>query len=226
MYLEFTAGLQAGRKRWVDLLHTSVCKVDPSEELTLSKPIANPKPTQGRHSFKNQIQTKTGPGVSFWGLVGFIVVSCQYCSTLRFQHFCISSYSSLIILSSTSLDRASQLKIKPQNLKLYKTQKNLLKKLNFIVWNSQTYETPIRIICKFNNHNYYLTYDTAQVSTEWQAFSLEVNHQYPPTTMNIVIINIPWAFPHLFYCSKVYWLTVYVPWGFIIWRCYIEWYKF
>lgn len=60
MYLEFTAGLQAGRKRWVDLLHTSVCKVDPSEELTLSKPIANPKPTQGRHRFKNQIQTKTG----------------------------------------------------------------------------------------------------------------------------------------------------------------------
>lgn len=79
MYLEFTAGLRAGRKRWVDLLHTSVCKVDPSEELTLSKPIANPEPTQGRHSFKNQIQTKTGPGVSFRGLVGFIVVSGQYC---------------------------------------------------------------------------------------------------------------------------------------------------
>lgn len=144
MYLEFTAGLQAGRKRLVDLLHTSVCKVDPSEELTLSKPIANPKPTQGRHSFKNQIQTKTGPGVSFWGLVGFIVVSGQYCSTLRFQHFCISSYSSLIILSSTSLDRASQLKIKPQTSNFIKLEKPL-KKIKFYclkfsnLWNSNSY---------------------------------------------------------------------------------------
>lgn len=220
MYLEFTAGLQAGRKRWVDLLHTSVCKVDPSEELTLSKPIANPEPTQGRHSFKNQIQTKTGPGVSFRGLVGFIVVSGQYCSTLRFQHFCISRYSSLIILSSTSLDRASQLKIKPQTSNFIKLKKPL-KKLNFIVWNSQTYETPIRIICKFNNHNYYLTYDTAQVSTEWQAFSLEVKSESSISTDhnehrdNEYSLSIPTSI-------LLFQGLLAVPWGFIIWRFYIE----
>lgn len=219
MYLEFTAGLQAGRKRLVDLLHTSVCKVDPSEELTLSKPIANPKPTQGRHSFKNQIQTKTGPGVSFWGLVGFIVVSGQYCSTLRFQHFCISRYSSLIILSSTSLDRASQLKIKPQTSNFIKLKKPL-KKLNFIVWNSQTYETPIRIICKFNNHNYYLIYvryssSFHRVTSIFTGGESSISTDHNEHRDNEYSLSIPTSI-------LLFHGLLAVPWGFIIWRFYIE----
>lgn len=219
MYLEFTAGLQAGRKRWVDLLHTSVCKVDPSEELTLSKPIANPEPTQGRHSFKNQIQTKTGPGVSFRGLVGFIVVSGQYCSTLRFQHFCISRYSSLIILSSTSLDRASQLKIKPQTSNFIKLKKPL-KKLNFIVWNSQTYETPIRIICKFNNHNYYLIYvryssSFHRVTSIFTGGESSISTDHNEHRDNEYSLSIPTSI-------LLFQGLLAVPWGFIIWRFYIE----